>query len=136
MCMGCGIRYGALLDHDHRTGLVRGLLCRHCNQRADVCLHVDGCPWADYQNRPPLLAWREMHPTHRETMRLPITRRRMKLLADAGIDIAADVDITSPIPGFGLDPRQHDTERHDGWLRRMTELAASVDDRGDDGRGP
>lgn len=38
---------------DHFTGLVRGLLCRNCNSRVDWCVHVSGCPWADYLNNPP-----------------------------------------------------------------------------------
>ena len=53
MCQACGIDYGSRIDHDHRTGLVRGLLCRVCNTWIDTCLHIENCHWADYLNYPP-----------------------------------------------------------------------------------
>jgi hypothetical protein len=30
-CAGCGFRSALIRDHDHATGLERGLLCRSCN---------------------------------------------------------------------------------------------------------
>lgn len=53
MCRACHTRPASAIDHDHLTGLVRGLLCRHCNTNIDECLHLSGCPWADYLNNPP-----------------------------------------------------------------------------------
>jgi hypothetical protein len=41
-CHACLIRPGASIDHDHFTGLVRGLLCLYCNTHIDGCLHVSG----------------------------------------------------------------------------------------------
>jgi len=52
-CHACGLRIGVIIDHDHFTGYVRGLLCSHCNAWIDQCPHLDGCPWADYLNDPP-----------------------------------------------------------------------------------
>lgn len=52
-CQTCHRRPGEFIDHDHATGLVRGLLCRYCNTWIDKCLHPSGCPWGDYLNAPP-----------------------------------------------------------------------------------
>lgn len=52
-CHACHRRPGQSVDHDHFTGLVRGMLCIHCNTHIDTCPHLSGCPWADYLNDPP-----------------------------------------------------------------------------------
>ncbi|MDH6115634.1 hypothetical protein P3T36_007251 [Kitasatospora sp. MAP12-15] len=39
-CHLCGRYPGAMVDHDHGTGLVRGLLCALCNRTADCCVHL------------------------------------------------------------------------------------------------
>lgn len=56
LCHACGRIPAAVIDHDHVTNLVRGLLCRNCNQRVETCPHLAGCPWADYLNAPPAAA--------------------------------------------------------------------------------
>lgn len=51
----CGLRTGVIIDHEHFTGLVRGLLCAHCNTRIDYCPHLTNRRWATYLNEPPAL---------------------------------------------------------------------------------
>jgi hypothetical protein len=57
-CGLCAAAPGVIIDHDHFSGVVRGLLCSECNQRVDWCPHVRDCPYADYLNDPPA---RELH---------------------------------------------------------------------------
>ncbi|PPK63332.1 recombination endonuclease VII [Actinokineospora auranticolor] len=52
-CHACGRDFGTVVDHDHFTGAVRGLLCTHCNNNIDKCPHLSACRWADYLNSPP-----------------------------------------------------------------------------------
>lgn len=52
-CQACGVRPNECIDHDHRTGIVRGLLCLYCNNNIDLCRHPLGCAYAEYLNDPP-----------------------------------------------------------------------------------
>ncbi|MFC9964564.1 endonuclease domain-containing protein [Nocardia ignorata] len=54
ICAGAGDKgghWGMVLDHDHRTGLVRVWLCRNCNA-VEGHSTTDG-RWLNYRNRPP-----------------------------------------------------------------------------------
>ncbi len=53
-CALCGIRPGHLVDdHDHRTGLVRGRLCRGCNISEGACSFGEAAAYQLYRERPP-----------------------------------------------------------------------------------
>jgi len=54
-CQGCAARPATYVDHDHRTWLLRGLLCHICNTAIDDCPHLSGCPWGEYLDNPPAL---------------------------------------------------------------------------------
>lgn len=53
LCATCHKALAVVVDHDHETGMVRGLLCRSCNVQVDACPHPAGCPFAEYLNTPP-----------------------------------------------------------------------------------
>lgn len=54
-CAVCERKHdGALVtDHDHATGLVRGLLCRSCNTREGNVVGTAAAVFAAYRERPP-----------------------------------------------------------------------------------
>jgi hypothetical protein len=61
-CHRCGLYPGSMVDHDHVRGIVRGLLCALCNRTADHCVHLTGCPKADYLNAPPAAYLQLLYP--------------------------------------------------------------------------
>lgn len=89
MCHGCGCRLAAVTDHNHFKstgdddplgGLIRGLLCHHCNSHIDSCLHVSGCRWADYLNNPPAAHLRMYYTKLDAALRKPSAIQRIEKL--------------------------------------------------------
>ncbi|QKV98320.1 hypothetical protein HUT19_42145 (plasmid) [Streptomyces sp. NA02950] len=75
-CHLCGHYPGAAVDHDHETGLVRGLLCAMCNRALEECPHAGGCPKADYQLAPPAAGLGLIYPASEEWRPKESTRQR------------------------------------------------------------
>lgn len=88
-CRLCGRYPGAMVDHDHETGLVRGLLCALCNRSLEHCPHLDGCPKAEYMTHPPASGLRLSYPKHLEWK--PSKARRAQVIADLGFDPFAEM---------------------------------------------
>lgn len=61
-CQACGVRPNECIDHDHNTGIIRGLLCLYCNNNIDLCRHPSGCAYAEYLNDPPAYSLGLKHP--------------------------------------------------------------------------
>jgi hypothetical protein len=66
-CHICQRSPGMVVDHDHFSGLVRGLLCIDCNGFVDGCGHIFGCGFADYLNTPPAAPLAMLYPKMRKS---------------------------------------------------------------------
>lgn len=95
LCVVCRTLYGWVIDHDHISGLVRGLVCRDCNQRVESCLHADSaaCHRARYLNEPPAARLQLRYPARHKRKAMDVVRE-----AILGFDIFNLDEWPSPTP--------------------------------------
>jgi hypothetical protein len=87
-CAVCGcslkgkVRGGATLDHDHSTGVVRGVLCRVCNtgegKLRTVAVRFGGGLSGYLAWMRAMLGYLSMHKTSRTTYLYPAVKKRAK----------------------------------------------------------
>lgn len=80
-CAVCRTAYGTMIDHNHFTGYVRGLLCHLCNGGSESCPHLNGCPAAAYLDDPPAARLGLLYPGRSRDR-----ARDMQRIALAGFD--------------------------------------------------
>jgi hypothetical protein len=85
-CGLCGFIERLVMDHDHRTGLERGLLCRSCNTSEGAGRYPLMDPWRDGVNTANYLGPPEVYVNAfgQTPMRLP------SATSDADLDVIAD----------------------------------------------
>ncbi len=76
MCLACRKRYGWVIDHDHISGMVRGLVCRDCNHVVEFCLHAgsEACHNARFLNEPPAERLQLRYPARHQQKSLDVVR--------------------------------------------------------------
>lgn len=79
-CMLCRRAHATVVDHEHHTGLVRGLLCQDCNLRVDDCDCLEGCARAAYVDNPPLLERGLMYPDAKKAWRSQNFQRLVRIV--------------------------------------------------------
>jgi hypothetical protein len=95
LCVVCRRLDGWVIDHDHITGMVRGLACRDCNQRVESCLHAESaaCHMARYLNEPPAARLQLRYPARHKQKAMDVVRE-----AILGFDIFDREVWPSPVP--------------------------------------
>lgn len=95
VCVACGEIFGRVIDHDHFSGMVRGLVCRDCNHVVELCLHADSavCHRARYLNDPPARELRLRYPARHRQRAMDDVRQ-----AILGFDIFDRNQWPSPTP--------------------------------------
>jgi hypothetical protein len=73
-CAVCGGVALGVMDHDPFTGLIRGMLCAHCNNHVDMCPHATGCRWGEYLDNPPAVHLGLVYPRLADTRARTVVR--------------------------------------------------------------